>query len=74
VTNATTEECSLVDYYADSDTTQAQLLGLIKQMDNLVSNGGNAGKVLRSVADLYGKVDEVKNELSVMRLIIGDTQ
>jgi hypothetical protein len=68
------EQCTSVDYYANSGTSKAQLLGVIKQFDNLVSNGNDAGKVLRSVADLYSKVEEVKNELSVIRTIVGDTQ
>jgi len=67
------DQCTQNDYYTDSGTTKNQLLGVIKQFDNLVSNGDNAGKVLRSVADLYGKVDEVKNELSVLKNIVSDT-
>lgn len=71
---ATDAVCTTVDYFQETGTTKAQLLGVIKQFDNLVSNGGDAGKVLRSVADLYGKVDEVKNELSVMRIIVDATE
>ncbi|MBL1321516.1 MAG: hypothetical protein COA63_010725 [Methylophaga sp.] len=74
ITDATIEECSVVDYYTDSGTSKAQLLGVIKQFDNLVSSGNDAGKVLRSVADLYGKVEEVKNELSVIDNIVRDTK
>jgi hypothetical protein len=73
-TDATSKECLQVDYYTDSGTSKAQLLGVIKQFDNLVSNGNDAGKALRSVADLYSKVEEAKNELRVMRLIVGDTK
>ncbi|PHS23492.1 MAG: hypothetical protein COA83_09645 [Methylophaga sp.] len=74
VTGAPIDLCTPVDYYTNSDTSRAQLLGVIQQFDNLVSNGNDAGKVLRSVADLYSKVDEVKNELSVIRSIVSDTQ
>lgn len=50
--------------------TKSQLLGLLTQLDNLINNGADTAKACRSVADLYGKVDEVKAELTEIRQIV----
>lgn len=51
-------------------TTKAQVLGLITQLENLIAADADTAKAMRSVADLYGKTDEVKHELSVIKEII----
>lgn len=58
-----TGESLLITPYVKARYNKAQLYGLIKQLKNLINNDGETAAAMRSVADLYGKKDEVLNEL-----------
>jgi hypothetical protein len=51
-------------------TTKAQLNGLLTQLDNLMLNANNTVSAMNSVSNLYGKVDEVRNEISVLKEVL----
>lgn len=50
--------------------SKAQQLGLLLQLKNLISNGQDTAKAMRSVADLYSKSEEVIAELDAITVLI----
>lgn len=49
---------------------KSQLLGLLTQFTNLAKSSADTAKAMRSVADLYGKTEEVLAELEAIRSIV----
>lgn len=70
-----------IDYYNNSGTTWDQVNGLLDQLDTLftsqevgLTNLQASAKKYRSSADLFGKVDELKQELMVLRRMVEDSK
>lgn len=51
-------------------TEKTQLQGLLLQLKNLMDSDTNTAKANRSVADLYGKKNEVRQEIAAISCIV----